>query len=346
MLNIAISSKLILDMTVPCQIFDNLGKQAFEQHMAENINKPLPEGPMVPLIRALQETGLVNFFVVSKIGPESGKRITQSLQFHGINIPADNLIYLDKYEAYTHAKTLNVHAYLSCNAEDVTNALKDGIPAAYLMPISYSRKPIPNEIKIALDFDGIIAADDSDVFAYAAFAANTASIALDLIRAHEFANQNNILKPGPFAPFAKALSDVRKILSERDGRKLRLEVVTARCEAQCGPRAKNTLKALGIEVDNIEFRDGKSKGEYIATVGAHLFFDDTVKHIHSVSSEGILSAHAPHGVANTNFVAAPSTARTYFVRRSPWTTPRLDPIQDQEPLPPLDLAAPSSPRLE
>jgi 5'-nucleotidase len=294
MLKIAISSKAVLDMSVPCEIYrshenKDQGQQAFDNEMLAHRYEPLPEGPMIPLIKALQSTGLVEVSLFSKISPEAGVRVNISLLHHGIHIPHQT--YANGPEAFRHIGP--VHAYLSCDEADVKSALAQGIPAAFLLPKA-PKHGVINEIRIAVDFDGFTASDESDKI--------TVEQDLETFFKHEIANAEIPLNPGPFTPFVKALSDLRKaLLKNPENIQLKLALITAR-GPEAKPRAQNTLKSWGIEVDEEFFLSGAPKGPAAEKFKAQLFFDDSRKHCEHVS-EYAISGHAIHGIANKHHVA-------------------------------------------
>jgi 5'-nucleotidase len=58
-----------------------------------------------------------------------------------------------------------------------------------------------------------------------------------------------------------------------------------------------TLREWGIRIDEALFLGGRSKGEFLKTFGADIFFDDQQVHIESAKVH-VTSAHVPTGVAN------------------------------------------------
>jgi 5'-nucleotidase len=291
MLKIAVSSKAVLDMSVPCEIYRSheikeQAQQAFDKEMVDRRFEALPEGPMLPLIKALQSTGLVEVSLVSKISPEAGARVNISLLQHGIHILKQT--YANGPEAFRHIEP--VHAYLSCDEADVKSALDQGIPAAFLLPKAPKHGKI-NEIRIAVDFDGFTASDESDKIAV--------EQGLETFFKHEIDNAQIPIAPGLFTPFVKALSDLRKeLLKNPEGIQLKLALITAR-GPEAKPRAQHTLQNWGIEFDKEYFLEGGPKGPAADDFKAQLFFDDTRRHCEHVS-EYAISGHAIHGVANKN----------------------------------------------
>lgn len=309
MLRIAVSAKAIFDMTEACNVYRASGAAAFENFMTSKIDEPLKPGPFFPHIKALQATGLVEISLISKIGPIPGERIRRSLERYGINIP--NQYYADGHGAYQKAKDL--HAYFNCDDVDAKDALSqnnplDKIPIISLSPNATFSQESLSEIKIGLDFDGVIASDvDEIVF--------RTDCNKDVKKYNDYQQHpNNINAPltrGPYTPLVVALSELRQTLKQYPNRpQLILAMFTARGE-EAKPRALATLKHFNIELDEYHFLDGKPKGEAVKAFGSHLFIDDNRGHCDNVAKAGVLAGHAPDGIANKDF--APTRAPKLFL---------------------------------
>ena len=56
-------------------------------------------------------------------------------------------------------------------------------------------------------------------------------------------------------------------------------------------------KIHGIRIDEALFLGGRSKGEFLKTFGADIFFDDQHVHVESAQAH-VATAHVPSGVTN------------------------------------------------
>lgn len=296
MLRIALSVKALLNVEDECQIFRQQGKLAFDQHMTQHVDKPLELGPMAPLVRALSATGLVEFSLFSKFSSASGERVRRSLKHHGLNVPRQH--YADGPDAYLQIFNKQFHAYFSCDDQDVQNAMNMGIPAACLLPESTKMVEPIIDIRIALDWDGFFASDDSEKI--------TVRQGLQAFIEHERINKDVPMMPGPFTAFCIALCGLRKeLLMKNSDIKLTLAIVTARGDEQ-SLRVQTTLKHWNVEVDQIYSLEGKPKAEAVKQFGAHFFCDDSRKHCDAVSKVA-LSAHAIGGISNVTYVPVRKT---------------------------------------
>jgi len=110
------------------------------------------------------------------------------------------------------------------------------------------------------------------------------------------------LKPGPLADFFKKLSYFQKMEDRKQQQQpsykkiLRTSVVTAR-SAPAHERAVNTLKALGIAVDDMFLLGGIEKKRILEIMKPHLYFDDQMVHL-SASIKNVPLVHIPFGVVN------------------------------------------------
>ena len=77
-------------------------------------------------------------------------------------------------------------------------------------------------------------------------------------------------------------------------------MVTAR-SAPAHERVIRTLRAWDIRIDESLFLGGLSKGDFLNSFGADVFFDDQQVHCTS-ASEYVATGHVPHGVANESSV--------------------------------------------
>ena len=77
---------------------------------------------------------------------------------------------------------------------------------------------------------------------------------------------------------------------------IRTALVTARA-APAHERVVRTLREWDIRIDESLFLGGLSKGDFLNSFGADVFFDDQQDHCSS-ASEYVATGHVPHGVAN------------------------------------------------
>ena len=103
------------------------------------------------------------------------------------------------------------------------------------------------------------------------------------------------LSGGPFKPVLEALHKIQSAYPI-EGNPIRTALVTAR-SAPAHKRVVLTLREWEIRIDEALFLGGRSKGEFLKTFGADIFFDDQQVHIESAKAH-VASAHVPSGVTN------------------------------------------------
>ncbi|MCB1828359.1 MAG: 5'-nucleotidase, partial [Coxiellaceae bacterium] len=77
---------------------------------------------------------------------------------------------------------------------------------------------------------------------------------------------------------------------------IRTALVTAR-SAPAHERVVRTLRNWGIRIDEALFLGGLSKGDFLNSFAADIFFDDQQGHCES-AREHVATGHVPHGVMN------------------------------------------------
>ncbi len=169
-----------------------------------------------------------------------------------------------------------------------------GAPAGQVLPTTISDFGPGSELRVAFDFDGIIADDASE----AVFKAD----GIAAFHQHEAEHGSEAAQPGPLNRFFRELSRLQG--AERAKRatdagyepRIRTAIVTAR-NAPAHKRVVTTLREWGIEVDEVFFLGGIDKSRVLREFRPHIFFDDQLAHVDSVSQVAP-SAHVPFGVAN------------------------------------------------
>jgi 5'-nucleotidase len=177
--------------------------------------------------------------------------------------------------------------FLSANEPDVRSALLAAVPAARVYPHSARASDAhPNEVRIAFDGDAVLFSDEAEqVFQRAGLVA---------FQAHERAQAETPLSPGPFKPLLEALHRLQRASTQ--GMRLRTALVTAR-SAPAHERAIRTLMNWHIEVDEAMFLGGLPKGEFLREFEPDFFFDDQTGHIESAALH-VPAGHVAAGIVN------------------------------------------------
>mgnify|MGYP000536526449 FL=1 len=288
---IAISSTALFDMRESHEIYESQGVDAYAKYQREHEDDILEPGEAFPLVTKLlrinEKLGgepRVEVILLSRNSADTGLRVFNSIAHHGLNIT--RAAFSGGNSPYRYVSAFACHLFLSTNAQDVRSALDSGMAAATLLP---SQKSISesDELRFAFDGDAVLFSDASErIFK---------ERGLDAFTANEKAEARMPLDAGPFKKFLQTLHSLQAEFPI-DECPIRTALVTARA-APAHERVVRTLREWGIRIDESLFLGGLSKGDFLKSFGADVFFDDQQVHCSS-ASEHVATGHVPHGVAN------------------------------------------------
>jgi|TARA_B110000908_G_C10234021_1_gene442240 5'-nucleotidase len=288
---IAISSTALFDMKESHEIYESQGVAAYSKYQREHEDDVLEPGEAFPLVTKLlrinEKLGgepRVEVILLSRNSADTGLRVFNSIAHHGLNIT--RAAFSGGNSPYRYVSAFACHLFLSTNAQDVRSALDSGMAAATLLP---SQKSISesDELRFAFDGDAVLFSDASErIFK---------ERGLDAFTANEKAEARMPLDAGPFKKFLQTLHSLQAEFPI-DECPIRTALVTARA-APAHERVVRTLREWGIRIDESLFLGGLSKGDFLKSFGADVFFDDQQVHCSS-ASEHVATGHVPHGVAN------------------------------------------------
>lgn len=298
-LTIAISSRAVFELDAANRIWQTQGVEAYREHQRLNEEQPLQPGPAYPFVkRLLQLNGiragqpLVEVVLLSRNDPDTGLRAFNSIEHHGL--PITRAAFLSGSSPYRYLKPFEASLFLSMNEEDVNEAIAEGYPAGLVLPTTAAADALDHELRIAFDFDGVIADDESEsIFKNAGLGA---------FQQHERERATTAMNPGPLKMFFERLGAIQEI--ERGLRvadagyrpRLRTAIITAR-DAPAHRRCVLTLRQWGIRADETFFLGGRPKKPILDVFKPHLFFDDQRRHLDAAST-GVPCAHIPFGIRN------------------------------------------------
>ncbi len=292
-LTIAISSRALFDLSESHQIFEEKGVEAYAKFQYDNEDKPLEAGVGFSLVKKIlnlsSEKLPIDVILLSSNSAETGLRIFNSIEAHQLKIT--RAVFTRGAKAYPYLKALEVDLFLSADANDVKNALKEGYAAASIF--SDNHKPNhklskSEQLRIAFDGDAVIFSDESEQIYQ--------KEGLKAFEKNEKKHAKTPLKSGRFEPFLKVLQQLQSCFPE-DNNPIRTALVTAR-SAPSHKRVIHTMRERGIRLDEAFFLGGLDKGKFLAEFGADIFFDDQTKHCQSATDNGIASGHVLDGVKN------------------------------------------------
>jgi 5'-nucleotidase len=176
----------------------------------------------------------------------------------------------------------------------VKQAIELGLPAGCVYPTDFVDDEEDEVLKLAFDFDGIIADDSAEsVYQHGA---------IELFHRHERLKAGEPLPAGPLLRFFLEVSNLTKReLKKKQANpqyipRIRVAIATAR-NAPAHERVISTLRKLEIFVDEAFFLGGIDKNRVLRIFKPHIFFDDQVGHIADVARLAP-SVHVPFGVRN------------------------------------------------
>ena len=288
---IAISSTALFDMKESHEIYESQGVAAYSKYQREHEDDVLEPGEAFPLVTKLlrinEKLGgepRVEVILLSRNSADTGLRVFNSIAHYGLNIT--RAAFSGGNSPYRYVSAFACHLFLSTNAQDVRSALDSGMAAATLLP---SQKSISesDELRFAFDGDAVLFSDASErIFK---------ERGLDAFTANEKAEARMPLDAGPFKTFLQTLHSLQAEFPI-DECPIRTALVTARA-APAHERVVRTLREWGIRIDESLFLGGLSKGDFLKSFGADVFFDDQQDHCSS-ASQHVATGHVPHGVAN------------------------------------------------
>jgi 5'-nucleotidase len=300
---IGVASSAMFDLAAADSVFRVEGEAAYRAYQTQHLKVPLDKGIAFSFVRRLLSLNdlseeplnnpLVEVVLLSKNDPDTGLRVMNSIAHHKLQIT--RAIFRGGQSPYAYIPALNISLFLSANTRDVADAINAGLPAGVVMPSTMVDDPEDDTLRIAFDFDGVLADDESETVYH-----NTQD--LKQFNAHETEKVAEPHNPGPLQAFLlriaaiQALEEQRKLQDKNYKNRIRVAVVTAR-SAPAHERTINTLKSWKVIINDAFFLGGIDKSKVLAVLRPHIFFDDQTNHLIS-SSTVAPSVHIPFGIKN------------------------------------------------
>jgi len=288
---IAISSTALFDMRDSHRVYEEQGVAAYAQYQRQHEDDILEPGEAFPLasklLRINEKLGgepRVEIILLSRNSADTGLRVFNSIAHHNLNIT--RAAFSGGDSPYRYVSAFACHLFLSTNGGDVRSALESGMAAATLLPSQAGVKS-SDELRFAFDGDAVLFSDASErIFK---------EQGLDAFTENEKKSAHQPLDPGPFKSFLEALQGLQSEFPSGEC-PIRTALVTARA-APAHERVVRTLRDWNVRIDESLFLGGLSKGDFLKSFEADVFFDDQQVHCSS-ASEYVATGHVPHGVAN------------------------------------------------
>lgn len=295
---VAIASSALFDLTESDAVFRAGDREAYQQYQREHETDTLQPGVAFSFVRRLlslnrdADDSPVEVVLLSQNDADTGLRVMESIEAHGLDI--SRAAFLNGDEPGPYMEPFNAVLFLSANKNHVRHAMEQGLPAGLVHGVVYTDDREDEELRIAIDFDGVLAGDSSE----AAYARG----GLDEFLQHEAEHATEPLEAGPLKAFVDRVAAIQR--QERDRLKadpeykvrVKIAIVTAR-SAPGHKRVVHTLRDWGISVDQTFFLGGMDKARILRVFKPHIFFDDQWGHVEAAGAVSP-AVHIPFGVRN------------------------------------------------
>jgi 5'-nucleotidase len=297
---VGVTSTALFDFSKEHSIFVTEGLEAFRAFQADHRAEIPAPGAAFPFIKRLlnlnkvfPDQSPVEVVMLSRNDPEAGLRMMDAMPHYNLDI--SRAFFLSGSAPYPYMKAVNACLYLSTNKEEVKEAVAGGYPAGHVLPCAANMAMDgDNQLRIAFDFDGVLVDDEAET--------KYSDGGLPLFFRNEVQNKDTPLKDGPLMPLLKRLSEIQKLqgasLSHVNNpeKAIRISIVTAR-NAPAHERLINTMKHLGLEVDELFLTGGIEKKNILDIMKPQIFFDDQIGHL-TPAADDTPCVHIPFGIRN------------------------------------------------
>ncbi|MBD8726016.1 5'-nucleotidase [Oxalobacteraceae sp. CFBP 13708] len=302
---IGVASSALFDLSDSHQVYLDEGPEAYRNHQACQRDVILARGVAFPFIRrflsinrCFPQQAPVEVVLFSRNSPETGLRVMRSIAHYGLDI--SRAVFMSGKSPYPYLPAFNTALFLSANEEDVKSAIAVDYPAGLVLPSAIADEEDDIELRVAFDFDGVIADDESETV----YKRNND---LGEFHAHETLHMARPHQPGPLAGMFRKLAMLQQL--EHDAQQanpdyrriVRIAIITAR-SAPAHERVVTTLGSWGVSADETFFLGGMDKARVLSVFKPHIFFDDQLTHLKSGPGGTIPMVHVPFGVANRRVV--------------------------------------------
>ena len=296
---VAVASSALFDLSDSHRVYQERGIEEYRKYQEAHIDSTLAKGVAFPFIKRLlnlnrifTEEQPVEVVLLSRNSPETGLRVFRSIQHHKLDITRAG--FFSGRPPYKFLPAYNATLFLSANEEDVKAACGCGFAAGRVLDAKMEDDE-DEELRIAFDFDGVVASDDAErIFQ---------EKGIEIFHSVESSQALMPMQPGLLADlFSKisALQRMELIRKEKDPtyqRVINTAIVTAR-NAPAHERLVNTLKNWGVDVDEVFFLGGIDKSRILDVMRPHIFFDDQLGHLSHLKNTP--AVHIPFGITNDN----------------------------------------------
>ena len=167
-LTVAISSRALFNLDESHAVFEREGVDAYCRYQVEHEDVPLEPGVAFSLVKKLLSLNdrdsthpRVEVILLSRNSADTGLRIFNSIQHHGLNI--GRAAFTRGESTHPYISAFGAHLFLSAEPSDVRKALEAGFAAATILPAA---QPLSagegTQLRIAFDGDAVLFSDESE----------------------------------------------------------------------------------------------------------------------------------------------------------------------------------------
>ena len=298
---VAVSSTALFDLAAEHDLYLRLGVDEFRAYQRGHRAQIPDRGPAFPFIQRLlllneiySDDCPIEVVILSRNHADAGLRVMDAVSHYDLNISRS--FFLAEQIPYPYMESIGAVLYLSTNKEEVKTAVEKGVPAGYVLPCeSVPDDDDDKQLRIAFDFDGVIANDEAETI-------YRESGNLDIFHEHERRFREKPLESVPLMPLLREISAFQRLERQKAQnmdeytQMLRIAILTAR-NAPAHERMIHTLSEAGIDVDELFLLGGIEKKRVLDILKPHIFFDDQIGHLEPASA-ATPSVHVPFGIAN------------------------------------------------
>jgi 5'-nucleotidase len=294
---IAVSSSALFDLAKSDEVFRTQGDIAYREWMSQRVDEPFEPGNAFWFVRRFlslnkgypKGEGPAEVILLSRNDPEAGLRVFSSIKTYDLEII--RAAFLDGRSPFPYISAFNASLFLSANPEDVHEAISAGLPAGLILSSGFGEDK-EGELRIAFDFDGVLADDEAE-------RVYRKEGGLEAFVQSELRNARHPLDPGPLKEFFAKIAAFQERQRQSDlgaATSIRTAIITAR-NAPAHERVIHTLKSWGIYTDEIFFLGGLEKRRILGVFKPHIFFDDQRLNMEGAGPMATC-VHVPFGIVN------------------------------------------------
>ena len=145
-LTVAISSRALFDLEDSNRVYEEEGLEAYRKYQIAHEDEPLEPGEAYPFVKKLLNINVlldrarVEVILLSRNSADTGLRVFNSIQSHGLNI--SRAAFCGGERPYRYVQAFKCDLFLSTDSDDVVHALDHGVAAATLLVFALARQSV------------------------------------------------------------------------------------------------------------------------------------------------------------------------------------------------------------